>query len=1440
MGQSSRETSEGVGIGEAIPVQDPEIWQTALAHLDKLTNEGRTADAEDIERAAETSGYLVGHAVVRFIGPGEINGVLNTDQEPDERHNPRGLNPEHVQNLSEIFSRGHIKDRVSPIRIKVPPDSIDESLLKKMREANPSDPKSSIPTLELKRSTAVRERQLEKEILYHSDGERLLSDSEVQQRRDELRELRAARPLARLLNGNHRINAMIRATKLLRQRASEIINAERNKEENILEQWLELNERIKKATYTVEVYKHDTPDYILAWLAENEEQRPNYAPRAGEKLWSIIDSQEAMVRYLQRAGIPERTAALNKIMEVIQRRTPTKDIGDATILAAMQGLRTSSQKKGNTNEISDESIAQLILHPAMNAMVVDTSRALWVYNERIMDSHIHIMRKDLGAPLIGHYWMSIRLLLKISNVARGVGLEQAEKYLEGVERVASKSMRWAGYAAAEEHWANLHKNPQRTPALLTRYGDEQVAAFDRFFREEMNNKGGLSSGNYEDPGYISALRRIFLAFGKVQNGPSEYARRFSASIRLYALLPLWSEGCNDDRFFPAALLPNRQCVASYAKQLKNGSDTPGLWVLETLLDKHQLGWTAGTVGNSSSQNSNNWTGRARGTHQILMRLTQSRKLGGRDAQLQTAMNLFDSPFFFASLSAVDKYLGNGPESRLNQLKHECSARKSTIGDFPILRQIVSRLGVQMYGTVREVREKLDQARGALRTRLFKEDGPLDNILQEHPVLQVIPMEWWENFDIWAWAHGWNDPPAKWMNTTAFLLAWGLITNEVVSYIVPEVITKVPATRHLLKAVRSVTSAEETEPWWHGLKAYQTHSNVDDGESEKDELEEEEGEGDGHGRHGHGQTERVEQGKGAQKSQEGREKAAQKKVAKEPPQVRNCDNGDQQSSKLASNVSPRKTQLVVLMPPPKSVKAHSALAPALARPSASGPSPRPLDPHLLSRVIASPPRPTKAPRGHLAEPLIASSALTNEGSLTGGQALHSGLSSTLLPAMSQGKTTGKNKEKEIAPAREVEEEAPVSNFFGLVRRQAPPYIRIYTSTLADTPGNIMLRQEHEHAQGNESENSAVGLELDGAIRRAPQLMLEINKHRLHLRQSLHFLVSQVARPFSEFPFALEYSVAGLVRDVALCRDIYVSRVARSFQAVYGCSPEEGMAEAVLMARTDGLYENSLVTLDSSSGTVNIDFRWTLARGNQQKADTGERPQFVREVSKLPGDPDELEKAVKSLDRFMPVHGYGHSLSMIEERGVLGAALMAGNQLLQSHDPPRAMVRNEGAVVSLAYDARGTDQANSFCEMMSQGPSYLEKLRGWSIKEFKGSGAIPEEYQSPWSTGIFDAPLDHKSCETNHSGRRPVLASLESNWAEAQNLDMEGYTNDLHIIGGPLPTMQKGSMVEIRFESSAAEKKKGEQGAPQGRHAERRVVRANASKRALPVEAWQEGL
>ena len=80
-------------------MQDPEIWQTALAHLDKLTNEGRTADAEDIERAAETSGYLVGHAVVRFIGPGEINGVLNTDQEPDERHNPRGLNPELVQNL---------------------------------------------------------------------------------------------------------------------------------------------------------------------------------------------------------------------------------------------------------------------------------------------------------------------------------------------------------------------------------------------------------------------------------------------------------------------------------------------------------------------------------------------------------------------------------------------------------------------------------------------------------------------------------------------------------------------------------------------------------------------------------------------------------------------------------------------------------------------------------------------------------------------------------------------------------------------------------------------------------------------------------------------------------------------------------------------------------------------------------------------------------------------------------------------------------------------------------------------------------------------------------------------------------------------------------------------------------------------------------------------
>ncbi|CAE6416041.1 unnamed protein product [Rhizoctonia solani] len=587
MEQESRDPSKDVGLGQGIPVQDPEVWQQALENLDRLTREGRTADAEDIERAAETSAYFLGYGVLRFLGPGEIYGVVNTGQDPDERHNPRELNADHLRALAELFSRGSIKDRVSPIQ-----------------EADPSDPKSAVPTLELTRPNAERERQLEKEILYHSDGRTLLSNTDVKNRQKELKELRGTRALARLLNGNHRINAMIKATRPLRQKAAAIINAERNKEEGIFEQWLELNERIKKATYTVEVYRHNTPDYILGWLAENEEHRPNYAPRAGEKLWSIVDSQEALVRFLQDKGVPDRTSVLNKIMEIVQRRTPTKDVGDATVLAAMQGIKNPSPARGATNKISDESVAHLILHPAMNAMA-------------------------------------------ISNVVRGEGIVEAEAYLKRIKPEVSKSMQWKGYPEAEKHWVNLHKHPQRTPALLTRYGEEQVIAFDRFVRDEMKSiKGKLFTMNYKDSGYISALRRALWAFGRSQNGSSEYARRFSASICLYSLLPLWSPGSNDDRFVPAALLPNKRCVARYAKLLKQGADTPGLWVLETLLDEYQIAWTASAVGNSVTHNINNWSGRARGTHQILMRLTQASKLGGRDAQLQTVS------VYKTSLSAV--------------------------------------------------------------------------------------------------------------------------------------------------------------------------------------------------------------------------------------------------------------------------------------------------------------------------------------------------------------------------------------------------------------------------------------------------------------------------------------------------------------------------------------------------------------------------------------------------------------------------------------------------------------------------------------------------------------------------------------------------------------------------------------------------------------------
>ncbi|KAB5587680.1 hypothetical protein CTheo_8878 [Ceratobasidium theobromae] len=386
---SSRKTKAGRRKSDKIetraslvefPLKDPEQWKAAQAELCNVAAEFRLGDKEDIERAAEISNWLIGHAVLRFAGPGEITGIVALEDDPNERYNPRPLNESHVRALAEVFAAGGKKDRISPIRITVAPDSLDAALVEDMRKADPRNPVSPIPPLTFKSTTAERERELEAQLFTLCHNDVLLSDNDLASKRIELNRYRTDRKLARLINGHHRIRAMIEVSAQLHREAHDIAQLARHGEEaDFPALWSKLNKQVADATYVVEVYKDATPPHVLAWLGENEADRPNQAPRGGEKLWTLAETQESTIEdWISKGMVLDRIAGLNRWHEqreiaLSDKTTHRADSATGT-MEGRSAVRQKTQKIKVSGQLTNEACLELMAHPVTNQMTPTQTR----------------------------------------------------------------------------------------------------------------------------------------------------------------------------------------------------------------------------------------------------------------------------------------------------------------------------------------------------------------------------------------------------------------------------------------------------------------------------------------------------------------------------------------------------------------------------------------------------------------------------------------------------------------------------------------------------------------------------------------------------------------------------------------------------------------------------------------------------------------------------------------------------------------------------------------------------------------------------------------------------------------------------------------------------------------------------------------------------------
>lgn len=213
----------------------------------------------DAQRIAELSKcYRLGGAYIQAYGVGHVHGVVRVGDDPNLRGNPRELNMSHVDDLYAVFSApGALRDYETPIYLMLSRELLDHTLLDAMSNADPRDPAANMPRLALSHNHAAEMIALEGELFSQIKGKSWMSQEELKAAAERLEVLWAESPLATLLNGHHRIRAVVRLGETIQEDHNRLLSQVRQRtisHEDMRAEMKEMALRAKNAVYRVEVF----------------------------------------------------------------------------------------------------------------------------------------------------------------------------------------------------------------------------------------------------------------------------------------------------------------------------------------------------------------------------------------------------------------------------------------------------------------------------------------------------------------------------------------------------------------------------------------------------------------------------------------------------------------------------------------------------------------------------------------------------------------------------------------------------------------------------------------------------------------------------------------------------------------------------------------------------------------------------------------------------------------------------------------------------------------------------------------------------------------------------------------------------------------------------------------------------------------------------------
>ncbi|KAG9080784.1 hypothetical protein FS749_007895 [Ceratobasidium sp. UAMH 11750] len=353
---------EGSQVGddkEPLTAQDMEevisAWEASVRDVRSRVLAASVQDerlGKDLDRA------FIGSAYVRFIGPGDVHGVVDLEHNPNKRGNPRGLNSGHVEILHDIFRRPNAKkDHESPLYLAVDGALISDEQRALMRAADARNLLSKVPPLVLNRNQADLEAKLEEELWVQRVQGQWLNLADLNDRQAELARLRddPKRGMSYILNGNHRTRAMLAENEsIIAQRDAVRAKLEKNPGNRAdMEREMEaLQERVEGHTWRCLVY--DSSQLSKAahnYLVYNEHERPAMGMGPGEKAWWLAQKFETEMEDLMNAGGTQRCSRASAA-NVVQGRW-RREIGSKMTMTGRDGESDEPRHVERVKQLGD-------------------------------------------------------------------------------------------------------------------------------------------------------------------------------------------------------------------------------------------------------------------------------------------------------------------------------------------------------------------------------------------------------------------------------------------------------------------------------------------------------------------------------------------------------------------------------------------------------------------------------------------------------------------------------------------------------------------------------------------------------------------------------------------------------------------------------------------------------------------------------------------------------------------------------------------------------------------------------------------------------------------------------------------------------------------------------------------------------------------------------